>query len=235
MFGFFSAWKYWITIAILVLVIVWLLRNMEWKKKPKRRRRSPRDQIVSYEELSVLSEWSQDESSIESVSFAKPLPKEFVESIVPEKIQNPVVPNSVRPHSVRKETKTYSKGERLCKEAAERIYGVTFHHSIWPDWLRNPETGKAMELDLYNEELGIAIEYHGEQHYKYVRRFHNSPSDYESQVRRDNYKLDICEENGVYVITVPYYLPDKKIEAWIRFNDPTATAAREARKAQLNN
>jgi hypothetical protein len=254
MFGWFQSWKLWIVIAILILIIVWLLRNLEWRKEKKRRRhpRSPRDHVVSDDETS-LTEMSED-GSIQSVSFSRPLPKQFqpsperrkvrpeqtnvewkeeqteVEWQIPEEILNPV-----RPQSERKETAKYSEGERLCKEAAEKIYGVTFHHSVWPSWLRNPETGKPIELDLYNEDLKIAIEYHGRQHYEYIPHFHrNGPHEYESQRRRDNYKLDICDENGVYVITVPHYLPNDKIEAWIRYHDPSAVMMREQRKTQLN-
>lgn len=142
--------------------------------------------------------------------------------------------NPPRPHSIRKPNATESKGERLCKEAAERIFGETFHRSIWPDWLRNPETGKGLELDLYNEKLKIAIEYHGRQHYQYVPHFHRKgPHEFEAQKRRDAYKLDICDEHGVYVITVPYYVPDNRLEQWIRYYEPTAFALREKRKEQL--
>lgn len=142
--------------------------------------------------------------------------------------------NPPRPASTRKPNATESKGERLCKEAAERIFGEPFHRSIWPDWLRNPETGRGMELDLYSEKLKIAIEYNGRQHYDYVPYFHKKgPHELEAQKRRDAYKLDICDEKGVYVITVPYYVPDNRIEQWIRYYEPTAFALREARKAQL--
>src|SRR5205823_8856314 len=56
-----------------------------------------------------------------------------------------------------------SRGERICCQTMQRIYGVSFK-STWPSWLINPETGEGLELDCYNDELKIAVEYNGEQH-----------------------------------------------------------------------
>lgn len=260
------SWKFWVFVAIVILVLVWLFSNFERKspeKKIQKRRKgilkkrytkSPRDYVVSEEEVSEYVESEISKSVLESFaesehqerSFAKPLPEQFCndelyeeesssefERVEREKHQDILDPK--RPESTRKMTGKETKGEKLCKEAAEKIYGVTFHRSVWPDWLRNPETGRAMELDLYNEDLQIAIEYNGIQHYKYTPYFHrNGIRDFESQVRRDQHKLDICDKKGVYVITVPYYVPDNKIEDWIRYYDPVSYALREARKAQLN-
>lgn len=241
------SWKTWLAVAIVVIILIWLMCHLQWRstpveKKQVKRTRSSREYVVSHEELSRLScaESTLSESSSfsesafsasameASVSLARPLDKRWQPEI-PEEITNPV-----RPESMRKMAAKETKGGRLCKEAAEKIYGVTFHRSVWPDWLRNPETGRAMELDLYNEKLKLAIEYHGEQHYRYIPFFHkNSRKNFEAQVRRDNYKLDICDEHGVYVIVVPYNLPEEKIEEWIRYYDPTAYALRQARERQL--
>lgn len=229
MLGFLYSWKFWLVLAAVIILIVWFFSNFQWRtKKHTKKYRSSREHLVSLEEL-TCAEDSTEESIMEiSRSFAKPLTQEW-KAEIPEEILNPQ-----RPESMRKMTVKETRGEQLCKAAAERIYGVTFHRSIWPDWLRNPETGQVMELDLYNEQLKIAIEYNGRQHYEYVPFFHKKGmKDFEAQVRRDNYKLDLCDEHDVYVITVPYYLPDDKIEAWIRYYDPVAFEAREARKNQL--
>ena len=58
-----------------------------------------------------------------------------------------------------------SKGEQKCKETLEKIYGKEFL-CVRPDFLRNPETNRKLELDCYNEELKLAVEYNGIQHYK---------------------------------------------------------------------
>ena len=99
-----------------------------------------------------------------------------------------------------------SKGEKLCKQAIEEIYGVPFF-CVRPDFLKNPETGRNLELDLFNAKLGIAVEYSGSQHYIFPNNFHKTYEDFINSVRRDQYKVDACDENGVYLITVPYNIP----------------------------
>ena len=99
-----------------------------------------------------------------------------------------------------------SKGERLCKQAIEEIYGKPFF-CIRPNFLKNPETGRNLELDIYNDELKIAIEYSGKSHYVFPNSFHKTHQDFINQVRRDKFKVEQCDANGVYLITVPYNVP----------------------------
>ena len=74
-----------------------------------------------------------------------------------------------------------------------------------PIWLKNRKTNKRMELDIYCEELNLAIEYNGEQHYKYNKYFHkNDVSNFEFQCERDELKKEICFLNYITLITVPY-------------------------------
>lgn len=112
-----------------------------------------------------------------------------------------------------------SRGERLCCETMEKIYGVPFV-STWPDWLRNPETGEKLELDCYNDELKIAVEYNGEQHYKWPNFTNQSYQHFINQVRRDTLKLDLCDKNGVYLIVVPYNVPYGNIPSFITSHLP---------------
>ena len=107
-----------------------------------------------------------------------------------------------------------SRGEKLCCQTMERIYGVTFT-SIWPDWLINPETGETLELDCYNDELKIAVEYNGEQHYKWPNFTNQTYQQFINQVRRDNLKVELCDRNGVYLIVVPYNVSPDKIPEFI--------------------
>lgn len=120
-----------------------------------------------------------------------------------------------------------SKGEDICCRVLEELYGVPFVKSR-PDFLRNPETGKNLELDCYNERLGLALEYNGEQHYRYPNVYHRSYEDFIKQVRRDRFKLDMCDANNVYLITVPYNVPHSKIRDFIIYYLPENVATRMA-------
>ena len=53
--------------------------------------------------------------------------------------------------------KSESKGERICKEVAEKIFKRPFD-KIRPDFLKNDKTGRNMEIDVYNDELKLGIE-----------------------------------------------------------------------------
>ena len=114
-----------------------------------------------------------------------------------------------------------SKGEMLCKKAIEEIYGVPFY-CVRPNFLKNPETGRNLELDMYNDDLKIALEYSGQHHYVYPNPFHKTKEEFMNQVRRDQYKVEMCDQNGIYLITVPYNVPleYEKIKAYIEYYLP---------------
>jgi len=97
-----------------------------------------------------------------------------------------------------------SKGEALTKRYAEEIFGVKFH-TVRPYFLTNPETGRALEYDLFAEVDGVpvAIEFNGYQHYV-LSDFHKSEDDLIKQKERDALKERISEEYGVRLITVHY-------------------------------
>ncbi len=114
----------------------------------------------------------------------------------------------------RKPVRLPSKGERICCETMQKIYGSPFI-STWPEWLLNPETGETMELDCYNDELKIAVEYNGEQHYKFPNFTGQSYAEFINQVRRDELKYNLCTNNGVYLISVPYTVHHDNIPDYI--------------------
>ncbi len=96
------------------------------------------------------------------------------------------------------------KNENECIAIIEEITGNKFIKC-------RPKFLKGLELDGYNEELKVAIEYNGEQHYKIVDHFHrNGIVDLLKQVEYDKLKLERCKENGIHVIIVPYYIEDKE-------------------------
>lgn len=110
--------------------------------------------------------------------------------------------------------KFISKGERICCETLEKVYKVPFK-SEWPEWLVNPETGKRMQLDCYNDQIKIALEYNGIQHYHWPNFTKQSYKDFINQIRRDELKTRLCKLYGVHLIVVPYTVPYEKIPDYI--------------------
>lgn len=117
----------------------------------------------------------------------------------------------------KKNTKMQSKGEQACKIALDEIYNKDFQVQVRNlPWLKNPKTKRNLELDLYCPELKIACEYHGKQHYQIVNRFHpKGQDDLDYQKWKDQLKVDLCDDNGVYLITVPYTIPLSQIKEFI--------------------
>ncbi len=81
-----------------------------------------------------------------------------------------------------------------------------------PNWLLS-EKGKRMELDGYNEELRIAFEYQGEQHFSPVYIGENK--ELKKIQERDELKKQLCEKNNVSLITIPFDVKRKEIQKYI--------------------
>jgi hypothetical protein len=109
---------------------------------------------------------------------------------------------------------TTSKGEMICKQVMENIFKKPFN-KVRPDFLKNQVTGKCLELDIFNEEMKLAVEYNGQQHYKYTPYFHKSYEAFLNQRYRDEMKKVKCTEAGIKLIEVPCSVPNDKIEEYI--------------------
>lgn len=107
-----------------------------------------------------------------------------------------------------------SKGEEICCKTMKEIYGLEFS-SFRPDFLKNPETGRNLEIDCYNPHVKIGVEYNGVQHYKWPNFTKQTQAEFINQLRRDQYKVKKCDENGYYLIRVPYTVKHKDIPKYI--------------------
>jgi len=115
----------------------------------------------------------------------------------------------------RKNNKTSSyKREEICRKILEDHFDDYFP-SVRPNFLKNPKTGRPLELDGYNAGLNIAFEHNGKQHYVYPNIFHKTKEDYLKQVNRDHFKSKRCVELGINLITIPYSVPEKDIKDYI--------------------
>jgi hypothetical protein len=107
-----------------------------------------------------------------------------------------------------------SRGEMECKRVIEKITGRSFTKTR-PTFLKNEITGQNLELDCYNPELKLAIEYNGEQHYKYTPRFHRTRDSFYNTKYRDQLKMELCKKNNIKLIIVPYTVKICDIERFI--------------------
>ena len=79
----------------------------------------------------------------------------------------------------------------MCRELMQRWFpdsGAVYNHR--PDWLKNPETGRNLELDIYYPELKLAVEFNGSQHKFLLQR------------RKDWFKNKQCSERGILMLSV---------------------------------
>lgn len=110
-----------------------------------------------------------------------------------------------------------SKGETECRRVLNKIFNKPFNKSR-PNFLNNPVTGGNfnLELDCYNEELGLAVEYDGEAHSKYIPFFHKNKEAFYNQKYRDQLKKMMCKENGITLINVPHTVKNQNIENYLK-------------------
>ena len=101
--------------------------------------------------------------------------------------------------------------ERIVRKHFEDILSVLFNKSK-PKWLKNSR-GNQMELDGYNNELGIAFEYQGVQHYKEHIVFKDISL--EQRQQDDKWKKKLCKQNGVLLIEVPYWIKRNHIRQYV--------------------
>lgn len=150
--------------------------------------------------------------------LGKKLSKEHVEAQNRGKIKRFCEKNNIKiedfvdfPTNIDK--KMRSKGVRFIsehkvREKFESMFNASFP-SCRPDFLKNPETGFNLELDGYCEELKIAFEYDGKQHYREIE-YWGGREELEKIQRRDNLKQKLCEDAGVKLIRIPHFVVDVK-------------------------
>ena len=110
-----------------------------------------------------------------------------------------------------------SIGEQICHNVLNKLEfnnkeaGYFKFKKIRPNWLKSPYSNYPLELDFYNEELKIAVEYNGEQHYKYTPLFHQNEEAFKKQLQRDEQKVITCSNLNINLIIVPYSLNNYKL------------------------
>ncbi|CAG8783712.1 24904_t:CDS:2, partial [Dentiscutata erythropus] len=104
----------------------------------------------------------------------------------------------------------------ICPNVPERTCRYIFEdllHKKFP--LRKPKFLKGLHLDRYNEELGLAFEYSGNQHYQIMPFFHpQGQMNLDAQICHNWKKRVLCYKEGVILITILYCVVD--LETFIK-------------------
>lgn len=184
---------WWIGIAIVIIVVaIWFLRepNVHYDVK--------KDIIAPV--LEILNTASTEVSPPSTPSPCPALPPE------PE-------PETKKPAPPPQPNVRWKRQEKV-HMIVEKLTGRSFLRDQRPSIMRNPETGRCLELDTWDGDK-LAVEYQGIQHYKYPNHFHKNEEEFRKQVRRDQIKVELCRQLGIHLIRVPYHVPDNELEDYI--------------------
>jgi very-short-patch-repair endonuclease len=102
--------------------------------------------------------------------------------------------------------------EKHVRHVLETLFRYRFP-SVKPDWLRNPKTGRKLEIDCFCKEMRVGVEIDGEQHHRYIPYFHRTYQGY-----LDMRERDLVKKRGIKLVRLPFHVPDADIEAYLLRN-----------------
>lgn len=106
-----------------------------------------------------------------------------------------------------------SSGELEIKKVCKDLFIEKFN-KIRPNWLKTNK-GTSLEIDLFCEELKLAFEYNGKQHYEFVPMFHSTEENFKQTKEHDKIKLRDCTKQGITLIVIPYTVKTKNIKQFV--------------------
>ena len=246
-------WEFWICISLIILFILWLFYGGEDHEyvglKPLKTGVDstkyvddyPEEYIGESTEESYSSGYSSGYSTDEDVKVEDVKDEWFKDDIIKPCIINLIKPPIKlfdKPKFSKEECakalgkyKEYKSGKRskfeqTCNDILEDIYNKPFY-TIRPDFLKNPETKRNLEIDCYNDELHLGLESQGPSHYWFPNGLTRTKEDFMKQIRRDQFKIEQCDANGVYLITVPCTVKKEDYRDFIIYNLPENARQRE--------
>ena len=109
-----------------------------------------------------------------------------------------------------------SRGELECRRVLQKLFRRPFN-KIRPNFLSNVVTGGMhnLEIDCYDHDLRLGVEYQGKQHYEFTPYFHKSREAFYNQKYRDELKRHLCKDNRITLIEVPYNIKIEDIENYL--------------------
>jgi hypothetical protein len=147
-------------------------------------------------------------------------------------IHGPII-GSGAPHIIKDLTKfPASKFENHIRATIETMTGQKFP-TVLPSWLKTKD-GARMELDGYNEAMGLAFEAQGPLHTMFDKKADKSYIDYFKRIMADQWKIKKCEEEGVGLIVVDYKVPKYLMASYLKSRIYDIWASGKAHKLNLS-
>lgn len=124
-----------------------------------------------------------------------------------------------------------SKLQRQTSQLISELFGqYTIHENYRPSWLDR------LELDLFIEEIALAVEVQGRQHLEHIPHFHSTYAEFQRQQKRDELKRHACETQGVTLIEIfsqaDFVTIQEKVEARRTLDEKWNAADRKRKKLE---
>jgi hypothetical protein len=87
-----------------------------------------------------------------------------------------------------------------------------------------------LQLDGYCKKYELAFEYNGIQHYTFQPFFHKTYEGFDSQLKRDYRKKELCKRYGLILMVVPYQYTWKTVPPMASFIYSELRKAEQLRK-----
>ena len=100
---------------------------------------------------------------------------------------------------------------KLHTQARKILYELFPTMQILEEVSIKPRGSKTQYLDFYINQFKLAVEVHGQQHYKFNTMFHASAQDFLNQRKNDADKKDWCDLNNITYVELAY---NEKAEEW---------------------
>lgn len=104
-----------------------------------------------------------------------------------------------------------TKSEQFVVDIFEKITGKSFP-TVYLPWLK--WKGRKMELDGYNDELKLAVEFSGPLHTKFYSD-KETYAKYKERIDKDREKLRLCKKHGVHLIVIDMSIPQRHMYSYV--------------------
>lgn len=93
-----------------------------------------------------------------------------------------------------KKKQEVSKGQTLLTELANLVFPnevIQNEHQL----------GEQLRLDIYIPSYKVGLEFHGEQHFRFIPHFHGTYEGFSHAQQRDLRKIELCEQQSISLVS----------------------------------